>query len=264
MKKISCLGPDGSFSAHAAKIFGADEIVFLPGFSETLRKLTDGETDAAVLPIENTTRGGIRQCLDLLEANRSVYAVAETVLPVDYRLATPRGLERARIARVYSHEIAVESCARYLREQLPQARVIYVDPTKGSLSALDGESAAIVGAHLAKEGVVLSEENIADDTRNFTHYLLVERGKEGLPKRGKKIFLSAALMHRPGSLLGVLQIIDEFGLNISKIESRPMRDLPGQYRFFIEFEGCLEERRVQYALAKLEESCRQFRLIGAY
>lgn len=265
VRRIACLGPDGSFSELAAESFcpGA-EILLTRTFAEAADKLLSGEVDAAALPIENSTQGGVRQNLDILERFSDFYAVKEIVLPVDHRLVTREGVPLSAVERVYSHEQAIGQCLSYLRRALPDAEYVFTDSTAAGLSMLDDRSAGIVGSHVKKQGYVLSSENIADEKSNRTHFLLVRRGKEHLPEHSEKAFVCVSLSHRPGTLLKFLQTIESFGLNLTKIESRPIPSSPGEYRFFIEFEGDIADKTVQYALNTLENSCRSFRVLGVY
>lgn len=265
IRKIACLGPEGSFSEQAAKLLCPEaEVVLLRSFPEAAEKLLSGEADAAALPIENSTQGGVRQNLDILERCSDFYAVKELVLPIDHRFVTQEGVPLSAVERVYSHEQAIGQCLSFLRKNFPNAEYIPTQSTVACLSLLDSRSAGIVGAHVRKEGFVLSEENIADEKRNRTHFLLVRRGKQFLPAHSAKVFVCASLTHRPGSLLRFLQTIESFGLNLTKIESRPIPAAPGEYSFFIEFEGDTADKTVIYALETLEANSRRFRMLGAY
>ncbi len=261
--KVSCLGPDGSYSQLAAsKMRAGYEIVLCHTFHETVRMLTSGEVDYAVLPIENSLNGGVFECLDLLE-EEDVFAVEEFPLAVDHRLATLEGVKREDIERIYSHEQAFGQCAGYLKEHFPTAEYIRSTATVESLNKLDAHSAGIVGAHINRQGVVLSEENIADNKGNFTRFLLVERRGE-IPANSSMVFFSAICADRPGSLLGLLKIFLNRRINLTRIESRPVKDQFGQYRFFIEFAGDLSADWVKRALSEAEKYCLQFKLLGAY
>ena len=263
--KTACLGPEGSYSELAAKKLCPDsEIALCRTFADAVRLLRTGAADCAALPIENSIQGGVLQNLDLLQASDDLFAVRELILPIDHRLAVKAGTPLSDISVVCSHEQAIGQCSEFLRRVLPQAECRFTSSTAESLSRVDGHTAGIVGAHIRADGVVLSEENIADEKRNFTHFLLVKKGKEHLPAHTEKVYLCAVLAHRPGTLLQLLQCIAQFGLNLTKIESRPIKDVPGEYRFFIEFEGDLASEVVREALDAVRTHCRQFRLLGAY
>ena len=125
-------------------------------------------------------------------------------------------------------------------------------------------SAGIVGAHVKTQGVVLSKENIADEKRNFTRFLRLVRREEARPKRSEKVFFCATCKHRPGSLYELLGVFARSGINLTRIESRPIRDVFGEYRFFIEIDGDIARKEVVSALKKAGAFCRQFHIIGAY
>lgn len=263
IRKIGCLGPDGSYSQLAARQFCKEcEIALYADFSAVVEALERGETDYAVLPIENSIQGGVLKNLDLL-AERDVFEIEETVLTIDHRLATLEGVPLTAVERVYSHEQAIGQCSLYLHEKLPNARCIATRSTAESLSQLDGHSAGIVGAHVRREGVVLSSENIADEQKNYTRFMLLERRSGQLPASSGMVFFCAVTEHKPGSLVELLQIFARHGLNLTRIESRPIKDVFGEYRFFIEFAGDIGSESVHGALAEAEKVCRQFRILGA-
>lgn len=129
-----------------------------------------------------------------------------------------------------------------------------------------GKSAAIVGAHTdsLRSGFVMSEESIADEKNNFTHFLLVKKGKEHLPENSRKVYFSIVCPHRPGGLLEMLEVIAKHDINMTKIESRPVRDRPGEFRFFIEADCDIGTAEVQELLQAVREKALECKLLGAY
>ncbi len=261
--KVSCLGPEGSFSERAAEeLCTGAEILLAPTFAEAVRSLVSGAADYCVLPVENALNGGVGEALDLI-TGENVFGVRELPLPVDHRLAMLEGVKADDIRFVYSHEQALAQCKEFLRANLPKAQWKFTSSTVESLSRLDECSAGVVGAHVRRAGVVLSEENIADDKANFTRFLLLERAGS-LPDRSAMVFFSAVCAHEPGSLLGLLKIFQRYSLNLTRIESRPVKGAFGQYRFFIEFAGNIADARVGSAMKEAERYCNQFKILGAY
>ncbi len=262
-KRVSCLGPEGSYSELAAQsLCRGEEIVLCHTFTEAVQMLLDQETDYAVLPVENSLNGGIFECLDLLE-EKEIFAVREFPLPIDHRLAMLDGVQIDEIERIYSHEQAITQCAEYLSAHFPEAEFVHTSATAESLDMLDAHSAGIVGAHVVREGVVLSKENIADNKGNFTRFVLVERrGK--LPASSAMVFFSAVCADRPGSLLGLLKIFLRHSLNLTRIESRPVKNAFHQYRFFIEFAGDISAEWVKKAISEAQAYCEEFKILGAY
>lgn len=264
--KVGYLGPENSYSHLAARrLAPAADYLPYPTFYHVVSALSRGETDACVLPIENSLQGGVLQNLDLLFSSENLYAVAEYVLKIEHRLIYKAGSELSRIKRVFSHEQAIGQCSRFLNEYLPEAKTVPVSSTAKSVQMIESdEDAGICGAHLCPPGFTLLEGNIADEKNNYTHFLLVRRGKECIPQRTERVFLAAVCPHRPGSLLGLLQIAGDYGLNLTKIESRPIKTSPGEYSFFIEFEGDLRAETVQRALFDMDAYCYRLKLLGAY
>ena len=188
MSVVACLGPAGSYSELAARrLCPEKEIMLCANFPAVFAAVTGGAADAGVIPIENSIQGGVLQNLDLLET-QDVCAAQQTLIRIDHRLAMLEGVQLSEIRRVYSHEQAIGQCSEFLSTHLPQAECIFTDSTAKSLSLLDGHSAGIVGAHVAKAGVVLSEENIANEKNNFTQFFLIRRRAEGLPDHGHTVF----------------------------------------------------------------------------
>ena len=129
-----------------------------------------------------------------------------------------------------------------------------------------GKSSAIVGAHTEnlRRGFVMSEESIADEKNNYTHFLLIKKGETALPKTSEKVFFSAVCPHKPGSLLALLQIIASHGVNMTKIESRPVKNKVGEYRFFIEADCDIASKETKELLKAVEVHTLECKLLGAY
>ena len=264
MSVVACLGPAGSYSELAARrLCPKKEIMLCANFPAVFAAVTGGAADASVIPIENSIQGGVLQNLDLLET-QDVCAAQQTLIRIDHRLAMLEGVQLSEIRRVYSHEQAIGQCSEFLSAHLPQAECIFTDSTAKSLSLLDGHSAGIVGAHVAKAGFVLSEENIANEKNNFTQFFLIRRRAEGLPDHGHTVFFVAVCEHRPGSLLAILRGFSERGINLTRIESRPIRNVLGEYRFFIEIDGDMNDPHVHAALDSARSHCRMFKVLGVY
>ena len=226
--------------------------------------------DAAALPIENSLQGGVSQNLDLLQAVEGVYAVEEYVLRIEHRLIYKEGMQLSQIGRVYSHRQALDQCAGFLDREMPFASLRETESTAfGLTKAMEdesGKSAAIAGAHAGhlRNGFIVGEECISDEKNNFTHFLLVKKGEESLPKTSERIFFSATCPHRKGSLLELLTLIADCDVNMTKIESRPIKNRPGDFRFFIEAECDIAEEKTQAMLAKIRVSTLECKLLGAY
>ncbi len=280
--KIAFLGPEGSYSHLAAKEFlkteavakktagDWDECVPFRNFPEALAAVENGRVDGAAIPIANSIQGGVSQNLDLLQQTEDLFAVKELVLRVDHRLVYKKGVKPAEIGRVYSHRQALDQCAAYLAKEMPFASLRETESTGFGISrAMEdetGKSAAIAGAHVEnlRAGFVMGEECISDEKNNFTHFLLIKKGAKRLPSTSDRIFFSAVCPHRPGSLLELLRLIAKSSINMTKIESRPVKNRPGDYRFFIEADCNIATPEVQEMLSSIKENTLECKLLGAY
>lgn len=261
---VGYLGPEGSYSQVAAQTFDKDAVLKdYATFPELFSALSSGECDYIAVPIENSLNGGVLQNIDLLQSHENVIAVEECVVNIDHRLATLKGAKKSQIKRVYSHRQALAQCGDYLSRNFPHAELIATTSTAASLKLIkDKTEAGIVGAHARCEGFELSEENIADEKTNLTHFLLVKRGGVEDIASSRKIFFSATCNHKPGELLDMLALIRE--LNMTKIESRPIKNRPGEYRFFIEIEADISREDTRKILDKVAKTARSFKLLGCY
>ena len=280
--KIAFLGPEGSYSHLAAKRFLEteankekavgewDECVPFRNFIEVISALISGKVDASAIPIENSIQGGVSQNLDLLQSTNGLYAVKEEVLRVDHRLVHKEGVALLEIGRVYSHRQALDQCSAYLSKELPFASLRETESTGFGLSRAyedeSGKSACIVGAHteILRSGFVMDAECISDEKQNYTHFLLIKKGENALPKNSERVFFSAVAPHRPGGLLELLGVIAKHGINMTKIESRPVKDSVGNYRFFIEADLDISSAKALDMFNEMKAQGLEYKLLGAY
>lgn len=266
---MSCtgyLGPQGSYSFLAAKKMTPENTLApFDSFPKLMDALTSGKADCIILPIENTLNGGVLQNIDLLQSTEGVVADGECVIKIEHRLAAKSGASLKNIKRIYSHRQALEQCSEYLFKNFPDASLFETVSTSASLDMIKTEEdAGIVGAHTVKEGIDLSENDIADNGGNFTHFLRVVRGGIDENAQTDKIYFSVTCPNVAGGLLKLLQEIAAHGMNMTKIESRPVKDKLNEFRFFIEAEGDYSKPSVKQALKDIKNAATSFKLLGAY
>lgn len=277
--KIAYLGPEGSYSHLAAKEFlksenadsrGWNECMPFRNFAEVLAAVATGKADAGAIPIENSIQGSVAQNLDLMQEAADLYAVKEYVLRIDHRLVYKEGVEFSEIGRVYSHRQALDQCSEFLSKRMPFASLRETESTAfGLTKAMDdesGKSAAIAGAHVEglRRGFVISEECLSDEKHNVTHFLLIKKGKEQLPTESNRLFFSAVCPNKPGSLLELLKIIANHKIDMTKLESRPVRNRPGEFRFFIEAACNVADEGVEEFLSEVCANTLECKVLGAY
>ncbi len=261
MSVAGYLGPKGTYTEKAAGILCPNsEKREYSSFYEVFGALKAGIIDSAVVPIENAIQGSVTQCLDLLY-DSGAFIVKETTVQIEHRLIVMKGAGLADIKRVYSHEQAIKQCSEFLGAELPGASVIYTDSTAmGAKMIKSREDAAIGGEQLAEGNLEALDAEIANEPENCTKFVEI---RSCAPSGGGKVFFATGGENKPGALLNILQIIKEHNLNMTKIESRPVKRHFGSYLFFIEIEGGLSDGKVQDCLNQLKNFV-GFKLLGAY
>ena len=264
--KTGYLGPEGTYSSLAANKLCADSrLIAYPSFFTLFAALKSGEVGAIVLPIENTLNGAVTQNLDLLQETEGVYAKAACAVKIEHRLITATGCDKSKIKRIYSHPQALAQCAKYLALNFPQAKLLETASTAESLDKIKSEEdACIAGAHCRRNGFELSEHSIYDEKKNYTQFLLVENGEPAKDAFSDRIFFTVTCRHKAGALADLLLILKENQINITEIESRPIKDKTGEFRFFMEAEGNYADPAVKSALEKLKAASHSFKLLGCY
>lgn len=269
MKTIAYQGVCGAYSYLAALTeFGKDNMfVGLPTFREVFEHVASGQADCAVLPIENSVIGSIYEIYDLLD-EFDVNIVSERFSRIEHCLVALPHANLSHIRRVLSHVKALEQCSRFFREHPAIESVIHMD-TAGAAAEVaakaDLSCAAIASAATAPlYGLTILQKGIEDDPKNYTRFVTIVR--KGTDDRGvDKCSLQFQVEHRPGSLVSVLQMLAQQGVNLTKIESRPIRGRPFEYVFYIDFEF-LGQRRcdIEAALQKLTLHVQRLRVLGWY
>ena len=263
---IGYLGPEGTYSEIAAsRLDGKAEKKAFHSFPLLINALKNGEIDSAAIPVENSVNGAVAQNLDLLQDLQGVCAVAACAVKIDHRLVTKKGADLSKIKRIYSHAQALGQCARYLNANFPAAVLMQSQSTSGCFEQIKSEEdAGIVGAQCSREGFELSKECISDEINNYTLFLLVVRGQPRTDMPSDRIFFSMTCRHEVGALVRMLSILSENGLNMTKIESRPIKDRVWEFRFFIEVEGDYSRKKVRAAIDKVGAQASSFKLLGCY
>ncbi len=269
--KLGYLGPEGTYSHIAATGFknggewSGGEAVAYPSFPALMCALKSGECGAIVMPVENTLNGAVVQNLDLLQSTPGVWACASRQVLVEHRLITLKGADRGAIKKIYSHEQALAQCAGYLFKNFRGAELIATPSTAESVKRLKNpDEAAIAGGQCAAEGLELSEESIADEPNNFTQFLLVTRGEVPETVKSRNIFFSFTCLHEAGALYSTLSVLADRGINMTKIESRPIKDKAGEFRFFIEIEGDYSNPAMRKTLEELAGKSTSLKILGCY
>ncbi len=261
-------GEEGAYTQAAMlQYFGEDVKSFhVTDWSEAVEAVIEKKADFAVLPIENSSAGTVSQVTDLL-IKHEVYIVAEHYLPVSHALLGLPTASLEDIKRVYSHPQALMQCAGYLDEHKDWQQISMKNTAFSAKKVLgdnDITQAAIASEISAKlNGLKILERGINDNKNNVTRFVIISR--HPLVTRGaKKISICVELKHEVGSLYRLLSYTSIFGLNMSKIESRPIPGRNFEYRFFIDFEGNIGQPEVLDALRIMRQGANKIWFLGNY
>lgn len=274
MPRIAYLGPPGTFAEQAALAYtgpAAREHDFVA--AQTVPLVLDavrrGTADMACVPVENSVEGAVTATMDALAVDAPLVAVAEIVLPIQFTVLTRPDTTAAEISTVASHPHALAQVQHWLDEHLPKATQVAATSTAAAAVAVqDGEFDAAVTAPVAVTHYPLRvlAADVADVDDAVTRFFVLRR-PDGLPAptgadRTSVVAMVAA--DRTGVLAELLTELANRGINLSRIESRPLKGPLGEYRFYLDFDGHVAEQRVGDALAALHRRCHDLRFLGSY
>lgn len=266
--KVVYFGTTGSYTEQAMEEYFGTEIQSFAAetFKEVMSAVKEGKADYGVLPIENTTTGGIMDCYDLF-AEFDNYIIAEYILKVDQALLGLPNAKLEDIKTVYSHPQGILQSRKFL-SQYPQIKTVESGSTASSAKRVVQEAnpsnAAIASIRAAKTyGLKILAEHINHESTNATRFIIITNQKIYL-KGSNKVSICFTLPHESGTLYNMLSHIIYNNLNMTKIESRPLSGKNFEYRFFIDFEGNFEEAAVCNTLEGIRTEALEFKILGNY
>lgn len=264
--RIAFLGPQGTYSEEAArKQFGASaEPEPCASIGEVFRRVESGFAGYGVVPVENSSEGGIGVTLDLLLAT-TLRICAEVVLPIHHCLMTTAA-SMDGVTVVYAHAQALGQCNEWLSRHLPDAQRVPVASNAEAArraSAEPGTTAIASRAAAELYGLNLVAENIEDEPSNTTRFLVIGN-QEVNPSGRDKTSLVMSAPNRPGGLQELLAPFAKHSVSLSRLESRPSRQGLWEYMFFIDIEGHQRDEPVARALAELRDNAAFLKILGAY
>lgn len=266
--KVVFQGVEGAYSYAAMRAYFPEEIrsYHVKTFRDAMEEVSSGKADYAVLPIENSTEGIVTDIYDLL-TEYQLYIVGEQGVKVEHVLLGIPGAEINDIRTVYSHPQALAQCKKYL-EGHSSWEIIKTENTAGAAKKIHEElkaGQAAIASRAAGElyGLSVLAENICYNDQNMTRFIIVS-AHPVYEKDAAKVSVCFELPHASGTLYNMLSHFIYNGLNMTKIESRPIPGKTWEYRFFVDFEGNLEEPAVKNALRGLEAEANRMRVLGNY
>ncbi|MHB1346103.1 MAG: prephenate dehydratase [Candidatus Humimicrobiaceae bacterium] len=272
MKKISYLGPEGTFSQEALLKYCSDStdlnLIPLPTIIEVIKSIDRGEAEEGVVPIENSIEGSVNITQDILTFESEAKIIRELTMPIRHNLIAKKGISINRIKKVISHPHATAQCRMFLSGNLPNAEIIAANSTAEAVKKiieLDPDTAAIgtkIAASLYDLDIIA--DDIEDSKVNKTRFIFVGNYipvKSGYDKTSIVCFLKK---DKPGSLFNILKEFAERNINLTKIESRPARKDIGDYVFMIDMEGHIHDKVVYDAIESLRRDVYMIKILGSY
>lgn len=276
------LGPPGTFTHEAVKASGDQpnlELVPMPTIYDTILGVHDGNLDRALVPIENSLEGSVNVTLDALALEaRDVEITGEVVHPIRHCLLAREAVDLATVRSVVSHPQASAQCARFIRASLPRATVIAAPSTADAVRRVaegtdaDGAPWAALGTRAAGElyGCVVLRDGVEDQPGNETRFIWVaRRGAAAAPNPDAPGFKTSLVFwgvgaDTPGWLVRCLSEFAFRGVNLTRIESRPLKEGLGRYMFFLDCEGATTSPAVAQAIAAVRGHAQEVRVLGSY
>ncbi len=266
--RVAYQGIPGAYSEQASLQFDSKcEPVGYSSFKTAFEAILTGECDYACLAIENSLAGSINETYDLL-TDSTLHVVAEQIVHVHHNLMAQKGVLMEDVKRVHSHYQALAQCQGFIAEH--DFEVITEFDTAGAAKIIaekDTKIEAAIASDLAAEIYDLNilARHIEDEKFNYTRFFILGEGEANYTEGVKhKSSLILATRHHPGALVDCLELFRDYKINMTKLESRPRRDKPWSYLFYIDIEGHIDDDNISVALTKLMRRAAFIKFLGSY
>ncbi len=264
---VACQGVEGAYSQIACeKIFKSPFIMYFKSFDGVFSAIEKGMCQYGILPIENSTAGSVNKVYDLMIKHN--FSIVRTFrLKVDHNLLVKPGTKLSDIKVVYSHEQAINQCAEFL-QTMPGVNVIPVANTAVAadmVSQAEGKDAAALSSRSCAElyGLECLKYSVQDKGNNHTRFICITKNLEIYPGSDKTSIMMI-LPHKPGSLYKVLARLYTLGINVTKLESRPLPDREFEFMFYFDLETSIYSEEFVQLMCELNELSEEFKYLGSY
>jgi prephenate dehydratase len=266
--RVAFQGERGAFSEEAAvKLLGEEiQVVPRPTFESLFVAIDEGAADYVLAPVENSLAGSVHRSYDLL-LESTLHISAEVIIPIRHHLIGCPGASFDALRTVESHPVALAQCERFFAAY-PQLQRIATEDTAGSVAKVielgDATRAAIAGIRAANiYGGIVLRENLEDHAENYTRFVLLDQSSTA-NSAANKLSLVMKLPHKSGALHQALQPFADRGIDLLKIESRPIKGRPWEYHFYLDLQASNTDEKVIKALSELGERATEVRVLGCY
>jgi prephenate dehydratase/chorismate mutase len=265
LKLVGFQGEHGAYSEMAAlKAFPTDVTIPFNNFRDVFENVASGSIDLGIVPVENSTEGMIAEVHDLL-MEKELFICGEIDFAIHHQLLTLTAASTRDIRVVYSHPQALAQCRRFIERRKLEAKPFF--DTAGAarwLMEKRSEGAAVIASNLCANlyGLETALENIEDEASNATRFLLISREASEKDNEISSIIFSSR--HQAGALYHTLATFAQAEINLTRIESRPVKNDPGHYRFFVDLQGAIQDPRVERTLENIRSHTTFFKFLGSY
>lgn len=264
---VACQGTEGAYAQQACeRLFPCPDILYFDSFDGVFTAVEKGMCRYGILPIENSTAGSVTQVYDLMEKH-NFYIVGAQKLRIDHRLMKKGGTAGAPIAEIVSHEQALRQCSRFLAAHPEISTTVMANTAVAAeyVAASERDDLAVIASRACADlyGLDIVNDDISDSPSNFTRFICISRRLEVYPN-ARKISLMLNLAHEPGALNAIVSKLALAGINLLKLESRPLPGREFEFRFFFDMTASVSDPQVVRLLGELEARCDRFTFLGCY
>ena len=268
-KRIAYLGPAGTFSEEAALRYDPQgDLQPFPSIAAVALAVASGVTDEAVVPIENSLEGSVTNTLDILIQDDRLLICREMVVPIEHFLVVGPGTKAADIETIYSHPQALGQCREYLERCYPKVQLVASLSTVAAVEDMNNSTgpAAAISPRRAADlySLDILDQGIQDRSSNVTRFVVLAIVDHPPTGRDKTSLCFSFNGDSPGLLYDVMGEFATRNINLAKVESRPTKQLLGEYIFLIDCEGHREDAPVKEAIQRLRERTATLKIFGSY
>lgn len=264
---VACQGVEGAYSQIAAdKLFPLPNMMYFNSFEGVFRAVETGLSRYGILPIENSSHGSVTQVYDLMKQH-NFHIVKGLKLKIDHSLLAKLGCKAKDIKEIFSHEQAIAQCSKFL-EDLKGVKVTVVENTAVAAQMVaqsERSDVAALSSHNCAElyGLAVLGVDVQNNSNNFTRFICISKKLEIYPG-ANKISLMISIPHRPGSLYEMISKFSVLGLNLTKLESRPVPDKDFEFMFYFDIDASVVSEAVVNLICEISAGADQFDFLGNY
>ncbi|MFR7990162.1 MAG: bifunctional chorismate mutase/prephenate dehydratase [Anaerovoracaceae bacterium] len=264
---VACQGVEGAYSQQACeKLFKMPKIMFMKNFNGVFAAINQGLCQYGILPLENSTAGSVNQIYDLM-MKYNFYIVKSVKLKIDHSLLAKKGVKKEDVREIFSHEQAIMQCEEYLKN-FPQAKITVCENTAEAAKMVaesDRNDVAALASFACGQlyGLNCIEEDVQDNGNNYTRFICISKKMEIYPG-ADKTSLMLIVSHKPGSLYNVLARFNALGINIFKLESRPIPERDFDFMFYFDVEAEVYSEEFVRLMSQLDELSQECKYLGSY